>query len=188
MSKTWKRLPGLGLRGLLLAVMASAPLYLGLSHFASFEPYLLPLHAMQGKVRQAGRDVLVGPYPDDQLMQVLRRRGTRVVISLLDPDLLYEKSLIQRENRLAAALGMVEIQAPMNSSEPPDSRLNAAALARIRAYLDEHPGEHIYIHCYLGKHRAQTVAELLFAKTAQLAAPRRARDAGRRVQAHAQAR
>jgi hypothetical protein len=161
MKTSWSRVPGLALRAALLLVMASAPLYLALSHFATFEPYLLPLHAMQGKVRPAGPDVLVGPYPDEQLLEALRSRGTQVVISLLDPHLIYEKSLIRRENRLAAALGLVEVHAPMDSSEPPTSPLNAAALRRIRAWLASHPGTHVYIHCYLGKHRAQTVAELL---------------------------
>lgn len=157
------KLFGVALRLALLMVVAAAPIYLALSNFAVFEPYLFPLHAMQGRVRQVTPNVFVGPYPDQGLLIDLRHRGVTDVISLLDQNLVYEKSLIHREEALASSLGMKEYNAPMNSSQPPTSPFNTKALAKIRTFIKDHPHAKIYIHCYLGKHRAGDVERLLTA-------------------------
>jgi hypothetical protein len=154
-------LPGVLLRGALLLVILSAPVYFALSNFAAFEPYLYPLHSLQNGVRQVTPNVIVGPYPDMNLLTNLRHRGVTVVISLLDQNLIYEKSLIQRENALSSQMNFREYNAPMNSSQPSSSSLNAAALARIQTILRDHPNDKVYIHCYLGKHRAGQVAQML---------------------------
>jgi protein-tyrosine phosphatase len=49
----------------------------------------------------------------------------------------------------------------MNSDEPPNSPRNAAAITALRALLQASPGERVYIHCYLGKHRSRTVLAAL---------------------------
>lgn len=153
--------PGLLLRAVLLLVISSAPIYFALSNFAVFEPYLFPLHSLQGGVRQVTPNVIVGPYPDATLLTNLRHRGVTTVISLLDQNLIYEKSLIQRENALSNQLDITEYNTPMNSSQPSNSPLNATALARIQEILRNHPHDKVYIHCYLGKHRAAQVAQML---------------------------
>ena len=154
-------LPGVLLRVVLLLAISSAPVYFALSNFAVFEPFLYPLHSLQGGVRQVTPNVIVGPYPDMNLLTNLHRRGVTVVISLLDQNLIYENSLIQRENALSSQLNFTEYNAPMNSSQPSSSLLNAAALTRIREILRDHPHDKVYIHCYLGKHRADQVAQML---------------------------
>lgn len=155
------RFPGVLLRVVLLMVIASAPVYFALSNFAVFEPYLFPLHSLQGGVRQVTPNVIVGPYPDVTLLTNLRHRGVTTVISLLDQNLIYEKSLIRRENALSNQLDITEYNTPMNSSQPSNSPLNATALARIQEILRNHPHDKVYIHCYLGKHRAAQVAQML---------------------------
>ncbi|MHB1174422.1 MAG: protein-tyrosine phosphatase family protein [Sulfuriferula sp.] len=155
------RFPGVLLRVVLLMVIASAPVYFALSNFAVFEPYLFPLHSLQGRVRQVMPNVIVGPYPDVSLLTNLRHRGVTVVISLLDQNLIYEKSLIRRENALSSQLDITEYNTPMNSSQPSNSLLNATALTRIQEILRNHPHDKVYIHCYLGKHRAAQVAQML---------------------------
>ncbi|MHB8167411.1 MAG: protein-tyrosine phosphatase family protein [Sulfuricella sp.] len=155
------QLIGLALRLVLLMVIAATPVYLALSNFAVFEPYLFPLHALQGRVRQVTPDVIVGPYPDEGLLADLRHRGVTVVISLLDQDIIYEKSLIRREEALASQLGITEYNDPMDSSQPPTSPFNATALAKVKAFIHGHPHTKIYIHCYLGKHRAGDVERML---------------------------
>jgi len=152
------QLPGLLLRGLLLLVFLSVPAYLVLLHFAVFEPYLYPLHRLQGGAVQATDGVLVGPYPDYVRLDELRRSGYRTVVSLLSPDILYERSLIERERGYAKALGMGFRNFPMRSEEPVDSPRNAAALRAIGTLLDGPPATPVYIHCYLGKHRSHMVA------------------------------
>jgi hypothetical protein len=154
-------LPDVLLRVVLLLVISSAPAYFALSNFAVFEPFLYPLHSLQVGVRQVTPNVIVGPYPDKNLLTNLHRRGVTVVISLLDQNLIYENSLIQRENALSSQLNFTEYNAPMNSSQPSSSSLNAAALAKIHEILRDHPHDKVYIHCYLGKHRAGQVAQML---------------------------
>lgn len=155
------RILSLLLRLCLLAVIFAAPTYLVLANFATFEPYLFPLHAIQAGERQVTPNVVIGPYPSEARLMALRRSGVRVVISLLDQNLIYEKPLIVRENQLASTLDMEEVNAPMDSNEPATSPLNAAALTKIHDFIRSHPDTRVYIHCYLGKHRAQTVATLL---------------------------
>lgn len=155
------KLPGVLLRVVLLLMILSAPVYLALSNFAVFEPYLYPLHTLQGGVRQVTPNVIVGPYPDMSLLTNLRHRGVTVIVSLLDQNLIYEKSLHQRESTLTHQFGITQYNAPMNSSQPPNSPLNAAALAQIRELLRAHPHAKMYIHCYLGKHRASQVVQML---------------------------
>ena len=154
-------LPGVLLRGALLLVISSAPIYFALSNFATYEPFLYPLHSLQNGVRQVTPNVIVGPYPDINLLTHLRHRGVTVVISLLDQNLIYEGSLIQRENALSSQMNFTVYNAPMNSSQPSSSSLNAAALTRIQAVIRDHPHDKVYIHCYLGKHRTGQVAQML---------------------------
>ncbi len=155
------RVLGIALRLCLLAVILATPAYLFLANFAIFEPYLFPLHYLQGNVHRVTSNIIVGPYPDEGLFENLHHRGFRVVISLLDPHLIYEKSLIEREDHLARELGMADYDYPMNSAEPPTSPLNARALRKIRHFIEHHPKTRIYIHCYLGKHRVGDVAAML---------------------------
>jgi predicted protein tyrosine phosphatase len=155
------KLVSLLVRLCLLPVVFAAPTYLVLANFATFEPYLFPLHVIQAEERQVTPNVIIGPYPSEARLMELRRSGVRVVISLLNQDLIYEKPLIVRENALASAFGIEELNAPMDSGEPANSKLNAAALAKVRAFVRSHPNTRVYVHCYLGKHRAQQVANML---------------------------
>jgi len=147
-------------RGLLLLVFLSVPVYVGLKNFAFLEPYLFPLHMAQAGMTGAGPR-LYGPYPDQKTMAALKLRGYRRVVSLLDPGLVYERSLLDQEHRDALALGLQFSNFPMSSDEPADTPRNAAAIAAVRALLNAAPDEHIYIHCYLGKHRSRTVLAAL---------------------------
>lgn len=156
-----KKLASIYLRIGLFAVIMTGPAYAFLANFAIFEPYIYPLHMLQGKVRRVAPDLIVGPYPDYGLLASLNARGVTIVVSLLDPDLVYEKSLIKRERQLSATLGMSDYDFPMDSSEPPGSPLNSSAMAKVRMLIAEHPHAKIYIHCYLGKHRVGDVVAML---------------------------
>lgn len=159
--RTFSRIVGLFTRFILFLVIMAAPAYVLLSNFAVFEPYLYPLHLLQGNVRYASRHIIVGHYPDYGLLVDLRKRGVKTIISLLDPKLIYEKSLINREDKLASTLGIKEYNFPMNSSQPSTSALNSRALRNIQKIIDRNPHALIYIHCYLGKHRVGDVVDML---------------------------
>lgn len=156
-----KRLPGLLLRGVLLAVCLSVPAWLVLQHFASVEPYLYPLHRMKAPARQAGPNLLLGGYPDHADLVQLKRQGYVAVVSLLSPDIVYEGSLVQRERAEVRALGLQFYDFPMHSDEAVGSKRNAAALHNIAELLATTPGSRVYIHCYLGKHRSRMVYDWL---------------------------
>lgn len=152
---------GFVLRIALFVVVLASPAYIFLSHFAVFEPFLFPLHYLQGNVRRVSKTIIVGPYPEYGSLVSLRERGVKIIISLLDPNLIYEKSLIKREDLLARQLGIKEYNFPMNSGESPTSAYNSAALRNIRHVIRTHPKTMIYIHCYLGKHRVGDVVAML---------------------------
>jgi hypothetical protein len=151
---------GMIVRALLLLIFLSVPGYLFLSHFAAFEPYLYPLHLAQGAESASGTQ-LFGPYPDHSTLQHLQQRGYRTVVSLLSPDIVYERSLIELERANAKSLGIRYYDFPMHSDEAADSPLNAAALTALNALLRSAPDSPTYIHCYLGKHRSRIAQDWL---------------------------
>lgn len=157
------RLPGLLLRLVLLGVCLSVPVWLVVQNFAVFEPFLYPLHLMQSPAVAAGPGLLVGPYPDHGELARLKGAGYKTVISLLSPDLAYEASLLRREAADTRSLGLRFVNLPMRSDEPADSPGNAAALRGISRLLAGTPGSRVYIHCYLGKHRARMASDWMAA-------------------------
>ncbi len=146
---------------MLFAVVMTGPVYVFLANFAFFEPYIYPLHLLQGNVRKVAPNIIVGPYPDYRLLASLHARGVKIIVSLLDPHLIYETSLIKKEDRLSSTLDMNDYDYPMDSRQPANSPLNSRAMGKIRMLLAQHPHTKIYIHCYLGKHRVGDVVSML---------------------------
>jgi hypothetical protein len=153
-------------KSLVYAVFASVPAWIALSNFAFFEPWLYPLHLAQDQVHTQGAQ-LFGPYPDEAALAGLRARGYTTVVSLLDPDRVYEVSLLEKEQAAAERQGLRFISLPMNSDEPWDSPKNARALSQLAAMLASTPDMPAYVHCYLGKHRSRTAREWVRSLTAQ---------------------
>jgi hypothetical protein len=143
---------------LVYLVFLSVPAWLVLANFAFIEPWLYPLHLAQEQVHRQGAQ-LFGPYPDEVALAALRARGYTTVVSLLDPERVYEVSLLEKERAAAQRQGLRFISLPMNSDEPVDSPKNARALQQLTAMLSRTPDVPAYIHCYLGKHRAKTARE-----------------------------
>ena len=152
------------LRVLLVGAFLLYPVVLGLDYFYVFEPYLYPLHLMQGRVRPVGRHILIGPYPEFLELERLHARGVTVVISLLDPNLLYEKGLILKEQRYERSLGMKAYDIPLDSYKAATSPSNARDIAAILKLLQGLGNRKVYIHCYLGKHRVEYVARAVRAE------------------------
>lgn len=145
-------------KSLVYLVFASVPAWIALSNFAFFEPWLYPLHLAQEQVHTQGAQMF-GPYPDESALAGLRARVYTTVVSLLDPDRVYEVSLLEKEWAAAERQGLRFVSLPMNSDEPVDSPKNARALSQLAAMLGSTPDMPAYIHCYLGKHRAKTARE-----------------------------
>lgn len=113
-----------------------------------------------------GDRFIFGPYPIEPDFQALRKQGVSTVISLLDADLPYEAVLLSQETALARKYGMRVLNFPMASilgqSFGKDYVANSKAAAQ--AALDSKGI--VYLHCYLGLHRAANVQKILQADDA----------------------
>ena len=149
------------LRFFLLAAVITAPLFVLLSNFDAFEPYLFPLHYFQQDVRTLSPNILVGHYPDYSLLKELDQHGVKIVISLLNDKLIYEEPLIQQEAGYTKRLGLSSFNFKMDSAQPVTSLTNSVAIEKIKKIIAANPNSKIYIHCYLGKHRTGYVEQQL---------------------------
>jgi tetratricopeptide (TPR) repeat protein len=105
--------------------------------------------------------ITFGPYPEDADFKILKRNGVKYIVTLLDPRLPYEKSLIEREQREADRYGMTVKVFPMASIFDqkvfPDYLEEQQKAVHFLRHLDG-PA---YVHCYLGKHRVVHVRDAL---------------------------
>jgi tetratricopeptide (TPR) repeat protein len=109
----------------------------------------------------AAEDVLLGPYPVEADFIALKQRGVTTIISLLEPNVPYEKVLLEQERERAARYGMTVKNFPMGSilgqKFGNDYAKNSQAAAEAAIDADGIA----YIHCYLGLHRARNVQSYL---------------------------
>lgn len=109
----------------------------------------------------AAEDVLLGPYPVEADFIALKQRGVTTIISLLEPNVPYEKVLLDQERERAARYGMTVRNFPMGSilgqKFGDDYARNSKAAAEAAIGADGIA----YIHCYLGLHRARNVQTYL---------------------------
>jgi tetratricopeptide (TPR) repeat protein len=136
---------------------------------AAFYVLITPSNAFtklfRGTMTTAPADarIIMGPYPLPEDFAVLAAQGVETIVSLLDPRLPYERVLIDREQLLAAEHGMQVLNYPMASvlgqSLGSDHGVRVMQAAEAIAEL---PGK-VFLHCYLGIHRAQSVVDAVAA-------------------------
>ncbi|HBG04630.1 MAG: hypothetical protein A2075_06960 [Geobacteraceae bacterium GWC2_58_44] len=152
-------LPRFLLAGLLLFCI----LLMLASNFDYLEPHLGFLHSSRAKVQQLSPRIAIGPYPHLDEMRQLQKQGFSGIISLLDDAMPQERALNRVEERAAGQMKLGFWKVPIGylqlDSQP--NRLKAQEVARI---LAGHPGEKIYLHCYLGRHRVELVRRMLVEK------------------------
>jgi tetratricopeptide (TPR) repeat protein len=105
--------------------------------------------------------ITMGPYPEEGDFKTLKKNGVKYDVTLLDPRLPYEKSLIEREEAVAARYGIVVKIFPMASIF--DQKVFPDYLEQQEKAVDflRHLDAPAYVHCYLGKHRVLHVREAL---------------------------
>jgi hypothetical protein len=133
----------------MLMVCMSVPAYLIAANFGRFEPYLLPLRYVKAGMEPMNDHVVVGPYADPADLAGLKGRGVSTVVSLLDPSVVYEKSLIEREQSDAPQAGLRFVNLPIRSSEPLNSAVNQNSERRLELLISAQPQGKIYIHGFL---------------------------------------
>ncbi len=118
----------------------------------------------QRRITDIDSRIVIGPYPVERDFKKLAGAHVGLIISLLDPAIPYERTLLEREKRLAVTHGMRLQNFPMTSilgrkfggyymTSAADA---AAAIAGTK--------DKVYLHCYLGLHRIKIVRDLLTAK------------------------
>jgi tetratricopeptide (TPR) repeat protein len=127
--------------------------------------YWVLLHPRNFITRQFGAkatdldaNVILGPYPEEIDLKKLQARGVTKIVSLLNPALPYENTILQREKESAAKLGLALENYPMTSvaGQRFGDEYDATAERAAKAATS---GERVYLHCYLGVHRARAVEE-----------------------------
>lgn len=113
------------------------------------------------RAESAVNGVLFGPYPVEADFSELKKRGVTTIISLLEPNVPYEKVLLERERKLASQYGMRVENFPMGSilGQKFGNNYSKNSKAAAQAALDADGTA--YIHCYLGLHRAKNVQRYL---------------------------
>jgi len=99
---------------------------------------------------------MIGPYPEEERLQLLKKEGCQGVISLLSPTIPFEKILLDREIQAGEKIGLQMYSFPML----PWISGNENSLRGIKELVEKEKGP-FYIHCYLGKHRADLVISTL---------------------------
>lgn len=150
--------------GLVLVLSAAAAGYLVLINPGN------PLtRAFQRKIADVDSRIVTGPYPVEADFATLKQADVGLIVSLLDPAIPYEKTLLERERRLAAAHGMRLRNFPMASILGRKFGGYYATSAADAADAIANTSDKVYLHCYLGRHRIQVVRDLLSAKGVQAA-------------------
>ncbi len=149
------------LRLIFIAVFIGYLFSMASVYFSYIEPYLFPLRMIQGKARYVTENIIIGPYPHEKdLEKLVKVNDVRVIVSLLNPSLPFEKSLLEKEKKLVGEFKLAFYNVPLSFLNL-DSPENYIQIEKIRKILEKHRGEKVYIHCYLGRHRVGFLAEKL---------------------------
>jgi tetratricopeptide (TPR) repeat protein len=111
--------------------------------------------------------IVIGPYPGERDFRLLKQNHIELVLSLLDPAIPYEASLLESEKVLAEKYQLQLQSFPMSSILNHKFGSNYDSSASNAANAIASTPKKVYLHCYLGIHRAQVVKDLLAGKGIQ---------------------
>ncbi len=149
------------LRVAFIVVFAGYSFTLLSAYFSYIEPYLFPLRMIQGEARYVTENIIIGPYPHEKdIEKLVKVEKVKIIISLLNPSIPFEGSLVKKEREIAQKYGLKFYNFPM-SYIGLDTKENNIQVMKIKEVIRKHPGEKVYIHCYLGRHRVEFVARKL---------------------------
>jgi len=169
-------------KAIMFIVAALFIFVVGVQVFVFVEPWLFPLHMVQGNAKYVTANIIVGPYPHAAEFSRLKAQGVVEIVSLMSPSIPGENQLLKSERPAVKAARLRFTNNPM-SFWPLRSKANKLVvdkLARrvLAEYGDGSKGK-VYIHCYLGRHRVGLTEEainsvLAAGKTHKKAVPVRA--------------
>lgn len=137
------------------------------SYLILFHPESMVMQWFRSEMPEEFGRITIGPYPEEADFQKLKAGGVKYVVSLLDPSLPYERPMLEKEQALGQKYGVAVKNFPMF---PLDSMLGSEVFARSRdegkkavEFLKNADGP-VYMHCYLGKHRAISLQDELLSQ------------------------
>jgi tetratricopeptide (TPR) repeat protein len=147
-------------RRLIVLIIALSSLIVG-AYLVLINPNNPLTNLFRSKISDADANIVIGPYPLEDDIRLLKDHNVTTIVSLLDPNLPYENTLLEREKALAQKYQIEILNFPMASIF--GQRIgsyyaeNAAAAAEA---ITKRAGK-VYLHCYLGMHRVKVVEQLL---------------------------
>jgi tetratricopeptide (TPR) repeat protein len=151
------RRPVVFIPGILLLLMLTG----GLGYLILLSPSSIFIKWAQAALPDQITMISIGPYPKETEFKRLQQSKVKYIVSLLDPRLPYEKTLIEEEEKEAAKYGMTVKNFPMASLFDkqifPDYEEQQQNAVNFLKNIDA-PA---YMHCYLGKHRVMHVRDQL---------------------------
>ncbi|OIQ90439.1 tetratricopeptide repeat protein [mine drainage metagenome] len=132
-----------------------------LSYLVLITPENPIIRAFRGEISDVDTNVIIGPYPGLSDIEKLKKNGVIKIISLLDPTLPYENTLIDKERQLAKSEQIEFLNFPMISILGHKMGVNYDKNAALAADAIASAKGKVYVHCYLGIHRVKVVNKLL---------------------------
>ena len=115
------------------------------------------LRMFRSEISDPKAKVIIGPYPTAYDFRVLKHHRVTTIISLLDPALPYESTLLTQERDLARQYKMRFYSFAMSSVLGIGFGTQYAQHAREAAAAAMQADGKVYLHCYLGLHRVKVV-------------------------------
>jgi Flp pilus assembly protein TadD len=151
------------------ALRVGVPLLLiagGVAWWIAVTPDHPLLRLWRAKQHDLNAKVIVGPYPIDADFATLRKRNVTLIVSLLNPALPYENVLLEKERVNAAKAGIELKNFPMTSIVGYEIGADLERNETAAAEAAQQATGKVYLHCYLGIHRARRVADKIAGATA----------------------
>ncbi len=131
--------------------------FLSITDFPSVEPYIYPLQLLKTKPEKVGKNVWVGCYMQERkFLNFLKKNQIKVVISLLDVDMLHERRLLEREKSVLKEQSIKIYSVPMKPFLKDERKLK-----KLKRIISLNRRRRIYVHSYLGRIRTAYVREVL---------------------------
>lgn len=149
-------------RNRLWGVLLATTLGIGFGVWVLLHPASIFVRPWRAQLTSSSSNkVLFGPYPVEKDFIHLKQRGVTTIISLLEPKAPYEGELLAQERDLATRYGMRLLNFPMVSFLGQTFGADNVGSSRAAVSFALKTDGVVYIHCYLGLHRARQVREYL---------------------------
>jgi hypothetical protein len=140
-------------------LLSAVAFVLILIDFSLLDEKLSVLDRVKKRPEAVRKGLWVGGYfTDEDFIRFLRKANIKVVISMLDLDMIHERRLYHREKEILRRLNIILINIPTKPILDDSGKIsNVVKVAKEW----RNRGFNVYIHSYLGRFRIKKVKEVL---------------------------